>query len=296
MNKEQFHLWRQKAVVQTVQSITYCGKPLIMGVLNVTPDSFSDGGYFLETEKACARAREMIEQGVDIIDVGGESTKPGAKPISSEEELQRVLPIIKHIRNISDICISIDTYKAEVMEAAAGAGVSLINDICALKSAESMAAAAKLNLPVCLMHMRGMPESMQNNPMYDNDVVDEIDSFFTQRIAACLAAGISREQLILDPGFGFGKSVSHNLSIVKKLSEFQHHQLPLLLGASRKSTIGAVLQKPVDGRLIGSLATAIFAALQGVSIIRTHDVDETNQALQMVDAIVTNQVLCEVKG
>jgi dihydropteroate synthase len=257
-----------------------------MGILNVTPDSFSDGGHFLEVSAACQHAEQMLTQGVDIIDIGGESTKPGAEEIPCSEELARIIPVIEHIRAVSDICISVDTSKAEVMQAAIEAGASLINDVAALSGDGALAVAADLKVPVCLMHMQGAPKSMQNNPHYADNVVDEINQFFQQRIEACLAAGFSREQLILDPGFGFGKSIQHNLCIVKRFSEFQQHALPLLLGVSRKSTIGAVLEKTVSERLTGSLATEIVAALQGVSIIRTHDVGETNQALQMVHAIV----------
>ena len=257
-----------------------------MGILNVTPDSFSDGGHFLDSRAAYLHAIHMIEQGVDIIDIGGESTKPGAEAISCAEELARIIPVIERIRAVSDICISVDTSKAEVMQAAIAAGASFINDVAALSGDDSLATAARLNVPVCLMHMQGVPKSMQDNPSYTDNVVDEINLFFQQRIDACLKAGFCREQLILDPGFGFGKSVQHNLSIVKRFSEFQQHGLPLLLGVSRKSTIGAVLQKGVSERLTGSIATEIVAALHGASIIRTHDVGETNQALQMVDAIV----------
>lgn len=263
----------------------YRRKPLIMGVLNVTPDSFSDGGCFLEPEQAYRRAQVMMNQGVDVIDVGGESSRPGAALISTTEELARVIPVIKRIREKHDICISIDTCKADVMFAAVEAGVSFINDISALSDKNALSVVADCNVPVCLMHMKGTPDSMQNQPYYATDIVDEINHFFEQRIDACAQAGIARERLILDPGFGFGKSVQHNLLLVKRLLEFQQHQLPILLGVSRKSTIGTVLQKSVSERLPGGLALAVFAALQGVSIIRTHDVDETNQALTIIDSI-----------
>lgn len=257
-----------------------------MGVLNATPDSFSDGGYYTDIHRAHDRAMAMILSGADIIDVGGESTKPGAISVSCAEELARVIPLVERIRAESDICISIDTSKAEVMQAAITAGASWVNDITALADDGAMAVVSRLNIPVCLMHMQGSPPSMQDNPHYPVDVIDELNSFFHQRIEACLKAGLHREHLILDPGFGFGKSVQHNLRLVKCLSTFQQHGLPLLLGISRKSTIGAVLQKTVFERLSGSIAVTVFAALQGVSIIRTHDVDETNQALQMLHAIV----------
>ena len=286
MNREQFQHWCHQSVVPTVQTLTYVQKPLIMGVLNVTPDSFSDGGDFLNVSHAYDRAQEMIAEGVDIIDIGGESSKPGAVPVSSAEELARVIPVIERIRAASDVCISIDTYKAEVMDAAVSAGATLINDIKALTDKGALATAARLNVPVCLMHMRGEPQSMQNNPHYSMDVVEEINDFFQQRITACVHAGISLEHLILDPGFGFGKSVAHNLCILNRLGEFQQHHLRLLLGVSRKSTLGAVLQRQVFELLPGGLALAVFAALQGVTIIRTHDVDATSQALKMIHAIV----------
>ena len=257
-----------------------------MGILNVTPNSFSDGGYHLDVNHAYHRAQEMIEHGADIIDIGGESSKPGAETVSHAEELARVIPVIECIRGASDICISIDTCKAEVMQAAVTAGASIINDIKALTDVASLAVASRLKVPVCLMHMQGNPQMMQENPTYSSDVIDEINLFFQQRIVACLNAGISRENLILDPGFGYGKTVHHNLCIVNRFGEFRQHHLPLLLGVSRKSTIGAVLRKAVNERLSGGIATAVFAALQGVSIIRTHDVNETNQALQMLHAIV----------
>jgi dihydropteroate synthase len=266
-----------------------------MGVLNITPNSFSDGGIFLDIDQAYQRAQDMMAQGVDIIDIGGESSQPGIAPVSCAEELARVIPIIERIRATSDICISIDTYKPEVMQAAVQAGASIINDIRALTCDGALAMAVRLNVPVCLMHMKGAPESMQNNPQYVDDVVDEINLFLAQRVDACLQAGMLPQHLILDPGFGFGKSVSHNLCLVKRLNEFQQHQLPLLLGVSRKSTIGTLLSKSVESRLTGGIAMAVFAALQGVSIIRTHDLDETNQALQIIHAIMqsSNERDCE---
>lgn len=286
VNSEQFYQWRLQTFKSAKTTSNSFRQPLIMGVLNVTPDSFSDGGDFVDVTLAYDRAQEMIADGVDVIDIGGESTKPGATPVSSEEELARVIPLIKHIRATSDVCISVDTYKVEVMQAAIEAGASLINDITALIDKSSLALVAKANIPVCLMHMKGHPPSMQDNPIYNDDVVNEINAFFEQRIADCLDVGIRPEQLVLDPGFGFGKSVSHNLQVVKRLGEFLYHGLPLLLGVSRKSTIGEVTNTSVSERLPGSLATSVYAAWQGVSIIRTHDVKETLQALQMLHAIV----------
>lgn len=257
-----------------------------MGVLNVTPDSFSDAGSFLDLNVAFQRAEEMIQQGVDIIDIGGESSRPGARTISCAEELQRVIPIIERIRSVYDIAISIDTCKAGVMAAAVDAGATFINDINALRGENALSTVAKLNVPVCLMHMQGAPESMQNMPHYAHDIVDEINTFFLTRIAICEAAGISRERLILDPGFGFGKSVAHNLSLLQRVAEFQGHNLPILLGVSRKSTLGAVLNQPVMQRMPAGLACAVFAVLRGVTIIRTHDVAETRQALDMMSVLM----------
>ncbi|PUT39739.1 dihydropteroate synthase [Legionella taurinensis] len=257
-----------------------------MGVLNITPDSFADGGRYLNPDAALQQALTMRDAGADIIDLGGESSQPGARAVSIQEQLDRVLPVIEKIRQESDICLSIDTTRAEVMRAAVAAGADLINDIKALSEEGALAAAAELKVPVCLMHMKGIPETMQENPYYSKDVVDEINDFFIDRIERCTQAGIAPQHLILDPGFGFGKSVQHNLWLTKHIQRFQQHGLPLLLGASRKSTLGAVLNKAVEERLIGSIAVAVFAGLQGVAIIRTHDVDETNQALSMIDAIV----------
>lgn len=260
-----------------------------MGILNITPDSFSDGGCFLGVDEACLRAEQLLIQGADLIDIGGESTRPGAAPVSSSEELARVIPVIEHIRTISDVCLSIDTSKASVMRAAVAAGASMINDVRALSNKDALSVAAELNVPVCLMHMQGVPLSMQDNPMYVDDVVDEINVFFERRIEACLQAGIPHDYLILDPGFGFGKSIHDNLRIVKRISEFLKHGLPLLLGVSRKSTIGAVLNKTPSERLVGGIALTVLAAYRGVSMIRTHDVDETRQALRMVEAVMNSE-------
>ncbi|WP_242602162.1 dihydropteroate synthase [Legionella nagasakiensis] len=286
MNSQQFKQWCQRMVPYPVTP-DYLHQPLIMAILNVTPDSFSDGGRFLDASHAFQHAMSMIAQGADVIDIGGESSRPGADPISIDEELTRVIPVIEQIRAESDVCISIDTYKAEVMQEAVNAGASLINDIMALRSINALTTAASLKVPVCLMHMQGMPKSMQNAPIYQEGIIEEINDFFQQRVEACLNAGIAREHILLDPGFGFGKSVRHNMRLVKQLTDFRKHQQPLLLGVSRKSTIGAVLNKPVAKRLTGSIAVAVFAALQGISIIRTHDVEETKQALVMLDTIQT---------
>lgn len=275
--------WRREFISPSTTVVQ--SKLLVMGILNVTPDSFSDGGRFLAPEQALAKALQMIEEGADIIDIGGESTKPGALPISNDEELARVIPVITRLRKETDICISIDTNKAQVMHEAITAGASMINDISALNSREKLNLAAKLKVPVCLMHMQGEPQTMQNSPQYERDLVDEINSFFQQRIEACLAAGIERHNLIIDPGFGFGKTVGHNLRMVNKLVSFRQFNLPVMLGMSRKSTVGMILNQPVDKRLIGSLVLATFASIQGANIIRTHDIAETKQMQMMLEAI-----------
>lgn len=257
-----------------------------MGILNVTPDSFSDGGRFIDVDRAYQHAMRMIEQGADIIDIGGESSRPGAQPVSSEEEAGRVLPIIQRICANSDVSISIDTSKADVMQSAVLAGATMINDITALRGPNALETAAHLNVPICLMHMKGSPCTMQENIDYKHDVLTELDHFFKARIDACLKAGIAPDKLILDPGFGFGKSVTNNLTLVNKLSRFHIHKRPLMLGVSRKNTLGLILEKNIDQRMIGGITMAIFAAMQGVSIIRTHDVDETQQALRVLDKIM----------
>ncbi|QMT58871.1 dihydropteroate synthase [Legionella sp. PC997] len=283
MNPTQFSGWlelqSQPSLGKSIQ------KPLIMGILNVTPDSFSDGGEFLSLDKACEHADYLVSKGADLIDIGGQSTRPGAHHVPLDVELNRVIPVIKQIRTNSDVCISIDTNKPEVMEAAINAGANLINDIYALRTKGTLEMAAQLAVPVCLMHMQGEPHNMQRNPYYADGVLNEVTRFFMERINACDKAGIKRSNLILDPGFGFGKQVQDNLLLVKNLDSFASLGRPLLLGVSRKSTIGTVLAKEVGERLIGSIAAAVYAALKGVGIIRTHDVDETNQALQMTTMI-----------
>ena len=256
--------------------------PLIMGILNVTPDSFYDGGQYSHPDAAYDHAQQMIAAGADVLDIGGESSRPGSVVISAQEELDRVLPVIERIRAADPIALSIDTYKPQVMQAAILAGVACINDIYALQTPGAIEVVAQTDTPICLMHMQGMPSMMQDAPQYNQDVVMDIDAFFEQRITACVEAGISRERLILDPGFGFGKTVPHNLQMVQRIAQFQRHNLPILLGVSRKSTIGKILNHPLEGRMVGGLALAIYAMLVGVSIIRTHDVVETKQAFTML--------------
>lgn len=260
-------------------------KPLIMGVLNITPDSFSDGGQHFDTDKAIESAKLMITQGADVIDVGGESTRPGAQSISIVDEIRRVIPVIEALHRSTDIPISIDTSKPEVMKLAVEAGANMINDVCALSADGALAAAAMLNVDVCLMHMQGSPRVMQKDPAY-NDVVDDIKDFFSQRIEACIEAGIAEDKIILDPGFGFGKTLEHNIEILKRFNEFKIFGLPLLAGLSRKSMIGTLLDdRNVDGRVVGSVTGAIIAVQNGADIVRVHDVLETKDALTILGGV-----------
>lgn len=259
----------------------------VMGILNVTPDSFSDGGQFHARDAALQRVEAMLAQGVDIVDIGGESTRPGAAAVTLAEELARVVPVISAIRERFDVPISVDTSKPEVMQAAVAAGADMINDVRALQEPGALAVCAGLSVPICLMHMQGQPRTMQHNPQY-TDVVAEISQFFAERIQACVAAGIQRERLILDPGFGFGKTLQHNVDLLAKLDTFLTFNLPLLVGISRKSMIGALLNdRPVDGRLHGSVAAAVIAAMKGASIVRVHDVAATVDAIKIVNAVRT---------
>ncbi|MBX6377184.1 MAG: dihydropteroate synthase [Clostridia bacterium] len=255
-------------------------RTLTMGVLNVTPDSFSDGGCYLEVDAAVARARAMVAEGADIIDVGGESTRPGAVPVPAEEEARRILPVIRALAPELPVPISVDTYKAEVAAAAVAAGASMINDVWGLQRDPDMAAtAARLGVPVVVMHN-------QSEPVYPGDLVASIRAFFAESLRLAAAAGVPREHIILDPGFGFGKTPAHNLEVVARLGEFVDMGLPLLLGPSRKSTIGHVLGLPVQERLEGTVALAVLAAAAGVDIVRVHDVQAAVRALRMADAVV----------
>lgn len=259
--------------------------PVVMGVLNVTPDSFSDGGKFFQKDQALRQARTMIQNGAAIIDVGGESTRPGAAPVSEQEELDRVIPVVEALAADIDAVISVDTSTPSVMRAAAAAGAGLINDVRALERDGALEAASNSTLPVCLMHMQGSPVSMQNNPAYQN-VVKDVAGYLGERAAACAAAGIARHRILLDPGFGFGKTLQHNLSLLKHLSSLLPMGYPLLVGVSRKSMIGAILDKPVDERLHGSVAAALMAAQSGASILRVHDVAPTVDALKVLKAVL----------
>tara|TARA_R110002126_G_scaffold110918_2_gene248537 strand:- start:67260 stop:68045 length:786 start_codon:yes stop_codon:yes gene_type:complete len=257
-----------------------------MGILNLTPDSFSDGGDFLNTDDAVQQAEKMIAEGADLLDLGAESSRPGAIPVSAEQELERLIPVIQHLSNTYDIALSVDTYKPDVMREAVQAGAGMINDIYALRAPGALDMVASLDVPVCLMHMQGTPNTMQTKPDYPNGVVTSIQAFFDERMDACHKAGIRYERVILDPGFGFGKTAVHNLELTQQLQAFQRYDRPLLLGVSRKSTLGVVLQQDVTHRLPGALGVTVYAALHGVTMIRTHDVGATKQALDMVDAIV----------
>ncbi|MBW1951474.1 MAG: dihydropteroate synthase [Deltaproteobacteria bacterium] len=261
-------------------------RALIMGVINVTQNSFSDGGQFFEPQAALEHAQAMVAAGADIIDIGGESTRPFATPISLQEELDRVIPIIETLRSRSEVLISIDTYKAVVAQRALKAGANLINDISALRFDPDMAdLVAETGVPVVLMHMQGTPQNMQIKPQYQN-LIGEIKTFFQERLAFAVAHGISRSRIILDPGIGFGKNWQHNLELIQRLDEFQELGCPILLGPSRKAFIGKVLDLPVTQRDIGTLGVIAVALMRGANIIRTHNVLWGRQVINMVEAIL----------
>lgn len=269
----------------------HCGKfqlnlnrPHVMGVVNMTPDSFSDGGRFNAVDAAIAYSLDLIEQGADILDIGGESTRPNATPVSLQEELDRVIPVIEVLAKQINIPISIDTYKPLVMKAAIQAGASIVNDVRALQEVGALEVVANSNAGVCLMHMQGTPQTMQVNPQYE-DVVVEVKAFLEGRLRASIHAGVGRERILLDPGFGFGKTRAHNITLVQQLESFATLGLPLLAGLSRKSLLGQVTGNDVDERLYASIAAAVIAAMKGVKVIRVHDVKETVEALKVVAAI-----------
>tara|TARA_B100001063_G_C16734028_1_gene540978 strand:- start:814 stop:1647 length:834 start_codon:yes stop_codon:yes gene_type:complete len=260
------------------------GVPQVMGILNATPDSFSDGGQFNSLENALSHARLMVNQGATIIDVGGESTRPGAVPVPVQQELDRVIPVIEQIRDQLDVCISLDSSAPEVFLEAKKAGAHMINDVRALQREGALSAAKQTGLPVCLMHMQGEPTNMQDNPCYQQ-IISDVYDFFVSRVQACQDAGIRRDQIILDPGFGFGKTLDDNYTLLAQLARFHTLDLPLLIGLSRKSMIAGVLNNaPVDKRVLGSVAGAVIAAMNGAKIIRVHDVQETVEALKVVQA------------
>ena len=255
----------------------------VMGILNVTPDSFSDGGKFSDIDAALAQVELMLAQGATIIDVGGESTRPGAKAVSANEELDRVIGVIEAIKARFACFISVDTSKATVMREAVNVGAHMINDVYGLRGEGCLETVAELQVPVCMMHMQGEPRTMQHNPQYD-DVINDVSKFFAERIGACIEAGIKSEAISIDPGFGFGKTVEQNYQLLKRLNAFDKFGVPILVGMSRKSMIGAVLNNQVDDRLVGSIACATIAMNKGASIVRVHDVKETVDAVKIVSA------------
>ncbi len=259
-------------------------RPQVMGILNVTPDSFSDGGRYNRIDAALRHAEQMLEAGATIIDVGGESTRPGAPPVSAEEELQRVAPVVEQLVCRLDALVSVDTSSPALMREAALLGAGMINDVRSLSRDGALQAAAQGNLAVCLMHMQGEPQTMQDSPQYD-DVTTAVRTFLADRVAACEAAGIARERLLIDPGFGFAKTLAHNLSLFRHMQALHDLHLPLLVGVSRKSMIGKVLGREVDQRLAGSLALAALAVQQGAHILRVHDVAETVDVLRILEAV-----------
>ena len=264
---------------------------LIMGILNVTPDSFSDGGQFLNKNSAIGHALKMIEEGADIIDIGGESTKPFSSPVSLDEELSRVLPVIEDLRKETDVCISIDTTKSEVANQALEMGASIINDVSAMEFDKKMIGVAlKFDCPIVLMHMKGIPKNMQENPHYSS-LISEIITYLNARIDFVLSKGIDRKKIIIDPGIGFGKSVENNFEIINNLNQFADLGYPVMLGASRKSFIGVTLDVPEHKRVEGSLAANIIGFQKGVSVFRVHDVDQTRKALTITKKIFNSDHL-----
>jgi len=269
-----------------------CGKyqlnlnrPHVMGIVNVTPDSFSDGGKFHDTERAVQHALKLIEDGADILDIGGESTRPGATPVSLEEELARVIPVIEALSKISSVPLSIDTYKPEVMRAAIAAGADIVNDVCALQGEGALEIVANSNAGVCLMHMQGMPQTMQLDPHY-TDVVEEVSSFLLLRLEAALAQGISKQRILLDPGFGFGKTTAHNITLIQNLDRLAALGQPLLVGLSRKAVLGKLVGGDEQQRLHAGLAASVISVIKGAKIVRVHDVKATVDALKVVAAVM----------
>lgn len=278
----------QRPALQCAGRLLDLSRPRIMGIINTTPDSFSDGGSLyrdsaLDLERAMARARAQVDAGADILDIGGESTRPGASPVSSQEEIDRVLPLLERIVAELDVVVSVDTSNPELMREAAARGAGMINDVRALERDGALAVAAESGLAVCIMHRQGEPATMQAAPRYE-DVVTDVCDYLRQRAEDCVAGGVVRERLVLDPGFGFGKTLQHNFALLAGLERLSSLGLPVLAGLSRKSMIDKVLGRPVDRRLAGSLALALFAAQGGAHILRVHDVAETHDALAMLHA------------
>jgi dihydropteroate synthase len=262
-------------------------KPAVMGIVNVTPDSFSDGGKFNTIDKAVSHAMQLVADGADILDIGGESTRPGAIPVPLDEELKRVIPVIKALAQ-AGVPLSIDTYKPAVMRAAIDAGVDMVNDVCALQEPDALEIVAASHVGICLMHMQGRPQTMQLDPQYQ-DVIAEVSDFLSARLNAAEQAGIARERIVLDPGFGFGKKTSHNLTMLNQLSSLQSLGLPLLIGLSRKSVLGQVVGASVDERVHASIAASVVSVMKGANIVRVHDVKPTVDALKVVAAVMRSQ-------
>ena len=269
----------------------HCGRfqldltiPRVMGIVNVTPDSFSDGGKFNTTDKAIQHALTLVEEGADILDIGGESTRPGATPVPLDEELKRVIPVIQGLRDVG-VPLSIATYKPEVMRAAIEAGADMVNDVCALQEPNALEIVAPSQVGICLMHMQGRPQTMQADPHYDN-VVQEVAEFLASRLKAAEQAGIDRSRIVLDPGFGFGKRTAHNLTLLNEMQAIQALGQPLLVGLSRKSVLGQVLGSNVDERLHASIAASVISVMKGANIVRVHDVKPTVDALKIVAAVM----------
>ena len=267
------------------RQLSFGQRTLLMGILNVTPDSFSDGGRYLDVAAAISHAKEMVEYGADVIDIGGESSRPRATPASKEEEMARVLPVVEGLVDEISVPLSIDTCKAEVARRALEAGAHIVNDITALQGdAEMVNVVAGMNAGVILMHMRGTPRTMQHSPVYD-DVVSEVSSWLLRRIEEAEAKGISPDHIVIDPGIGFGKTVDHNLEILRRLYEFRHLNKPILIGTSRKSFIGKILDLPVDNRIEGTAATITWAISHGADMVRVHDVKKMHRVARMTDAL-----------
>jgi dihydropteroate synthase len=271
--------------LRIAQNLIDLSAPVVMGILNVTPDSFSDGGRFVSREAAVRQADLMTREGAVIIDVGGESTRPGAAAVSEQDEIERVAPVVEAIAGRFDVVVSVDTSKPAVMRAAVAAGAAMINDVYALRRDGALAAAAGLEVAVCLMHMQGQPRTMQDDPRY-GDVTDEVAGFLADRVTASLDAGIRRDRIVVDPGFGFGKTAAHNIELLANLGRISDLRLPLLVGLSRKSTLGALTGRPLDGRIPAGIAAAVLAVGRGAHIVRTHDVGATVDALKVALAVM----------
>ncbi|WP_420592065.1 dihydropteroate synthase [Bacterioplanoides sp.] len=280
----------KNVILQCGQRSLDLSKAQVMGILNVTPDSFSDGGRFTSLNSALRQARQMTLDGAAIIDIGGESTRPGADPVSEQQELDRVIPVIEAIRRELDVLISVDTSTAAVIREATLAGAHLVNDVRALQREGALQAAADSGLPVCLMHMQGNPQTMQDNPEY-RDVVQDVKQFLEQRVEVCEKAGIIRERILLDPGFGFGKTTEHNYQLLNRMEQLHDLELPLLIGLSRKRMIGAATGGEIaEQRVCGSVAGAVISVMKGAKILRVHDVKETFEALAVANATLSESV------